>query len=285
MNRSRKTGIVLEGGAMRGMFTAGVLDVFMENGLTFDGAVGTSAGAVFGCNLKSEQIGRSIRYNKKYCREKRYCSLWSWIHTGDLYGAEYCYHELPAVLDPFDTKTFAASPMEFWCVCTEVETAEPVYHRCTDGGFADLEYMRGSASMPVASRPVAIEGHALLDGGISDSIPLKFFQEQGYTRNVVILTQPRDYRKKPLSYAGLIHLFLRKYPKIWEKLKDRHIAYNAQLAYIAECERKGDILVIAPEMGLDIGSICHDPEQLERVYQIGRRIGEQKLDEVRRFLQ
>lgn len=280
-----KTGIVLEGGAMRGMYTAGVLDVFMENGIVFDGAVGTSAGAVFGCNLKSKQIGRTIRYNKKYCRDKRYCSVRSWIRTGDLYGAEFCYHELPAVLDPFDAKTFASSPMEFWCVCTEVETAEPVYHRCTDGAYEDLEYMRGSASMPVVSRPVSIDDHLLLDGGISDSIPLKFIQRQGFSRNVVILTQPREYRKRPLKYAAAVHFFLRRYPNIWKKLKTRHEAYNEQLSYIAECEKRGEVLVIAPDEALGIGSVCHDAKELERVYRIGRTKGEQNLNKVRQFLQ
>ena len=143
-----KTGLVLEGGAMRGMFTCGVIDVLMENGIRFDGAAGISAGAVFGCNYKSRQIGRPVRYNKNYCKDPRYCSDRSLIKTGDLYGADFCYRELPDVLDPFDRETFKNDPMEFYIGATDVKTGKAVYHKCTDGGEDDLLWMRASASMP-----------------------------------------------------------------------------------------------------------------------------------------
>lgn len=170
-----KTGMVLEGGAMRGLYTAGVLDVLMENGIYTDGAVGVSAGAAFGCNYKSRQIGRSLRYNCKYCRDPRYISLLSLIRTGDLYNAQFCYYEIPEKLDPFDTAAFAASPMEFYVVATDVTTGKPAYHLCRDGGRDDIEWMRASASMPLVSRVVEIGGGLYLDGGISDSIPLEWF--------------------------------------------------------------------------------------------------------------
>ena len=147
-----KKGLVMEGGAMRGMFTSGVLDVFMENGIEFDGAIGVSAGATFGCNFKSRQIGRAIRYNKRYAHNWRYCSVRSLLSTGDLYGADFCYRELPDVLDPFDRKAFAENSMEFYVGATDVETGECVYHLCMDGGDEDMLWFRASASMPIVSR-------------------------------------------------------------------------------------------------------------------------------------
>ncbi|MBQ3573428.1 MAG: patatin family protein, partial [Clostridia bacterium] len=198
-----KIGLVMEGGAMRGMFTAGVIDVMMERGIAFDGAIGVSAGAVFGCNYKSHQIGRVIRYNKKYCRDKRYVSMRSLFKTGNLYGVEFAYHLLPEKLDPFDTDTFENSPMEFYVVCTDADTGEPVYHKCEKGDAEDLEWMRASATMPLAGDIVNIGGRNLSDGGTADSIPIEFFRSIGYEKNVVILTQPSGYKKTKNRFLPL----------------------------------------------------------------------------------
>ena len=209
-----KTGLILEGGAMRGMFTAGVTDVWMEHGVTFDGAVGVSAGAVFGCNYKSHQPGRAIRYNLAYCNDKRYASFHNLLHTGDLYSEQFCYHEIPEKLDPFDVETFAASPMEFFVVCTELRTGDPVYHKCRTGGAEDLKWMQASASMPLAARTVKIGQHRLLDGGIADSIPVRFFESIGYRRNVIVLTQPKDYEKKKNKLLPAIRARYARYPRL-----------------------------------------------------------------------
>ena len=167
-------GLVLEGGAMRGMFTSGVLDIFLENGIEFGGTVGVSAGATFGCNYKSRQIGRSIRYNKRFSKDWRYRSLRSLIATGDMYGAKFCYDTLPKELDPLDFKTYASNPMEFYIVASDADTGKPVYKKLETCDDADLTWMRASASMPLVSKPVKIDGYTLLDGGMTDSIPLKF---------------------------------------------------------------------------------------------------------------
>ena len=188
----------MEGGALRGLFTAGILDVLMENGVRFDGLVGVSAGAAFGCNYKSGQAGRVIRYNKRFAHEWRYCSWRSWIATGDLFGGEFCYHKMPDELDVFDKETFDSNPMEYYAVCTDVETGEAVYKRLMKCSPETYEYIRASASMPMVSRIVEIGGSKLLDGGVTDSIPLRFFQQQGYERNLVILTQPADYAHSPV---------------------------------------------------------------------------------------
>ena len=190
-----KTGLVLEGGAMRGMFTAGVLDAMMNNNITVDGTIGVSAGATFGCNFKSKQIGRTIRYNMKYSKDPRYVGIRSLIKTGDLYGADFCYREIPEKLDVFDTKTYQENPMAFYVVATDVNTGKPVYHLCPTGEADDIEWYRASASMPLVSRIVKINGLELLDGGISDSIPIKKFREMGYEKNILILTQHDGYRK------------------------------------------------------------------------------------------
>ena len=278
------TGLSLEGGAMRGLFSCGILDVFMENGITFDGAAGISAGAVFGVNVKSGQIGRAIRYNKKYGRDKRYCSFWSLIHTGDLYGADFCYRVLPNELDVFDRQAFTDNPMKFYIGATDIETGEIIYHTCTDGGELDLNWMRASASMPFVSKPVQIDGHLLLDGGIVVPVPLPWMEQLGYDRNVVILTQPKGYRKTRSRSTDLMSLMLHKYPKTADAMKNRYLRYNEQLESIDLKAERGEILAIYPDESLGIKRTENDPDELERVYQIGRKKGTEFLESVRAFL-
>lgn len=275
----------MEGGAMRGMFTAGVLDVWMENGVDFDGAAGISAGAVFGCNLKSRQIGRAIRYNKKYCGNPAYCSVRSLLKTGDLYGAEFCYHEIPYKLDPFDVKTYRENPMEFYVGTTDVDTGKPVYFRCDTGDDRDLTRMRASASMPVASRIVETDGYRLLDGGIVDPIPLEFLESKGYDRCVALLTQPKGYRKTTSRAAGILHFLLRKYPAVQHAMDVRLDVYNRQLEEVERQESAGTICVIRLPKPLRIGKMEKNPDELERVYQIGRQEALDRLEEVKAFLQ
>jgi predicted patatin/cPLA2 family phospholipase len=279
-----KKGLVLEGGAMRGMFTCGVLDVFMENDIEFDGAAGVSAGAVFGCNYKSHQIGRGLRYNKKYCSDKRYGSFESLIKTGNLYDEEFCYNELPRKLDIFDADAFAQNPMEFYVVCTDVETGKAVYHKCTDGGDEDILWMRASASIPIVSRVVKVGDRKLLDGGVGDSIPLRFLEHKGYDRNVVILTQPADYIKEPNRLMPAADLLLKDYPRMLRAMANRHIRYNETVEYVREQEKSRKIFVIRPPKALEIGSMTKNPDELERVYQIGRVEALKKLQDVKKFL-
>ena len=270
---------------MRGMFTAGVLDVMLENGLAFDGVIGVSAGAAFGCNYKSRQPGRTIRYNVKYCRDPRYCSLRSLLFTGDLYGADFCYRAIPEELDPFDNRTFDENPTAFYAVCTDVDTGEAVYHRCEKAGAADaMPWIRASASMPLVSRPVEIGGRRLLDGGIADSVPLRYFESIGYGRNVVILTQPHGYVKKPVASPAVLRMALRKYPRVAQAMLRRHEVYNETIAYIEQREREGAALVIRPEAKLDVGRVEHDAKKLQAAYTLGREAGEKHLEEIISFL-
>ena len=269
---------------MRGMFTCGVTDVFQEACVVFDGAAGISAGAAFGCNIKSRQPGRAIRYNKRYGRDWRYCSLRSLLVTGDLYGADFCYREIPDALDPFDRAAFRENPMEFWVGATDAATGQVVYHNCMDGGDGDILWMRASASMPLMSRPVRIGDLTLLDGGIVEAVPLSVMEKQGYDRCVAVLTQPRGYRKQPTKGMPLFRLGLRRWPEIVQGMAVRHERYNAQMDAIDALEAAGRLLVIRPAEGLGISRTESDPEQLERVYQLGRAEAMKRLGEVQQYL-
>ena len=279
-----KKGLILEGGAMRGMFTCGVIDVMMEKGVAFDGAVGVSAGAAFGVNYKSKQIGRAIRYNMKFCADKRYCGVRSLITSGNIYNTDFCYNEVPLKHDPFDFKTYQENPMEFYVVCTDVESGKAVYHRYEGQENAGFDWIRASASMPVVSQMVEIDGHKYLDGALADSIPVRFFEREGYDRNVVILTRPKSYIMKINQMLPLIRIKYKKYPKLVAAIENRHRVYNETLAYISLLERAGKLLVIRPESPLPVRRVEKDPEKLREAYEIGRRIALARLDEIRNFL-
>ena len=279
-----KHGLVLEGGGMRCMYTVGILDVFMENKLHFDGIIGVSAGAAFGCNYKSKQIGRALRYNKRFAKDPRYSGFRSWITTGDLINKQMAYNDVPIKYDPFDMETFLKNPMRFELVCTNVENAEPVYHVLENGDIHEfLEWIRASASMPLVSNAVEIGEYKLLDGGISDSIPLKHFQEEGFEKNIVILSQPAGFRKKQTKLTPIFKLFC-KYPAIVDAMARRHKMYNAELDYIEAEKKKGNTFLIYPEMKLNIGRAEMDTDKMDKVYNMGRKKGEEILGEVIEFL-
>lgn len=284
MNDITKIGLVLEGGAMRGLFTAGVMDVMMENGIDYDGIIGVSAGSSFGCNYKSQQPGRVLRYNLKYASDPRYMGLRSLISSGNLVGAEFAYHKLPLQLDIFDIQTFEQNPTEFYLVATDVATGEPAYYRMDKVNYESLEWLRASASMPGVTKPVKVDdGRLMLDGGISDSIPLDYFRSIGYNRNVVVLTQPRNYVKKASS-KWLWRMLMHSHKAIAEAMCRRHEMYNAQLRLVDEGVRRGDTFVIAPDAPLPIGRVSTDKEKMRNVYSIGRQTAERLLPRLVDFI-
>lgn len=278
-----KIGLVLEGGAMRGMYTAGVLDVMMEENIMVDGMIGVSAGALFGSNYKSRQIGRTIRYNKRFCRDPRYMSLRSLMKTGDLYGEQFCYHEIPDHLDPFDRETYEKNPVDFYVVCTDVHTGQPVYHLCNRGDDAEIQWMRASASMPMVSRVVSVDGYDMLDGGISDSIPVKWFSEQGYEKMIVVLTREAGYQKKK-ERTGLMKILSGKYPAVVDAMAKRHTMYNAELEEVKQMEASGRAFVIRPSHPVTIKRTERDPEKLQALYDLGRADAAKLMDDMRHFL-
>ncbi len=277
-----KTGLVLEGGGVRGIYTAGVLDVFLENGITFDGVMGVSAGAIHGCSYLSGQKGRSIRYYRNYCSDPRFMSLQSWLKTGDFVGVDFCYHEIPERLDVYDYEAFRDRGVPFYAVCTNVETGRAEYLQMTDM-LSDIDILRASASLPYFSRLVEIGGKKYLDGGCSDSIPVEAFREMGYARNVVVLTRDLLYRKKP-ELRALPSLFYRQYPAFVRTLRDRHTAYNQTVERLTRLEQQGEIFVIRPEKALDIGRLETDPDKVQQVYDIGRADAEKALDALNSWL-
>lgn len=286
--RAETVGVVLEGGGFRGMYTAGVLDVWMEHGLEVDAMVGVSAGAAFGCNYKSRQIGRAVRYNKRFCTDPRYAGLRVLLKTGDLYSRDFAYREVPLKLDVFDTKAFSSNPMRFTVVCTDVETGRPVYRDLHSGDVVDIDWIRASASIPVVSRPVELEYEGrmlrLLDGGAADSIPVAWMASQGYAKQVAVLTQPKGFRKQPQKLMPVIRRALRGCPRVVELLEGRHERYNAQLDDIAEREAAGDLFVIRPSESVKAPAVIKDPQELEDIYQVGRRDGEATYGDLLAYL-
>lgn len=278
-----KKGLIMEGGAMRGMFTAGVIDVMMEQGVVLDGAIGVSAGAAFGCNYKSGQIGRVIRYNTRFAADKRYGGFRVLLKTGDYYSKEFCYEEVPNKYDPFDYEAFQKNPMEFYVVCTDVDTGKAEYHKYEGRHDHGLEWIRASASMPLVSRMVEIDGRKFLDGAMADSIPVKFFESIGYDRNIVILTQPLGFQKKKDSLLPLMKLRYQKYPQLLKAIVTRDQQYNASLEYIRHREAEGKLLVIRPPQKLPIERTEKDPEVLRQVYEIGRQVAQERMGEIREF--
>ncbi len=271
MAEAKTVGLALEGGGYRGLYTAGVLDVWMEHDIACDHMVGVSAGAAFGYNFKSRQIGRAIRYNKAYCADKRYAGVGSWLRTGNMFNADFAYREVPILLDPIDLDAYRACPMRFTCVCTDVDSGQAVYHDLPFGDERDIEWIRASSAIPVATRPVEIDGRRYLDGGVADSIPSAWLLEQGYDRNIVVLTQPADYVKQPNSLMPMLRRVFRRSPAFVAALEHRHEVYNDALAELARREAAGEIFVVRPSESVKVPSLCREPAELERIYQIGRR--------------
>lgn len=282
MQNRRRTGLVLEGGGMRGIYTAGVLDVFLENNIGFDGVIGVSAGAIHGCSFVSGQKGRSIRYYKKYYNDPRFMSYRNFLRTGDMVDVQFCYHDLPERLDPYDYEAFDASETEFYVTCSNLETGRAEYVRITDM-LAQIDYLRASATLPYVSRIVEIDGLKLMDGGCADSIPLAAFMRMGFERNVVVLTRERGYRKKK-GHGGPARLFYHRYPRFARALEKRPEKYNRTLEGIARMEQKGKAFVIAPKEPLKIGRMSHNRNEIEEAYETGRRDASARIGELKRWL-
>ena len=277
-----KTGLVLEGGGVRGIYTAGVLDVFMEHGITFDGVIGVSAGAIHGCSYLSNQKGRSIRYYKKYCNDPRFMSFKSWIKTGDIVGADFCYRQLPDELDIYDHEQFYKNTSDFYVTCSNVETGKPEYIQIKDMK-TQIDALRASASLPYFSCVVEINDKKYLDGGCTDSIPIEAFMNMGYEKNVVVLTRDAAYRKEP-EMPLMSKLCYRKFPEFTNALLNRHTSYNQTVEKIMELEKEGRIFVIRPEQPLNIGRMEKDPENVQRVYDIGYADGQKYLNNMLEWL-
>lgn len=275
-------GLVLEGGAMRGMYTAGVLDIFLENKIKVDGIIGVSAGVLFGVNYLSNQKGRAIRYNKKFAKDKRYMGISSLLRTGNIINKEFAYYEVPFKLDIFDQETFGKSDTDFYATITNVETGEPEYVKITNV-FEQMEVLRATSAMPFVSKMVELNGKKYLDGGISDSIPVEKCKELGYDKIIVVLTRPIEYRKKK-SNERFTKIKYNKYPNLVKTINNRYKNYNNSVEKIIDMENKKEIFVIRPSKTISIKRIEREASKLQEVYDLGIEDCKNKIAELREFL-
>ena len=276
-------GLILEGGGMRGAFTAGVLDYWMSRDLWFQNVYGVSAGACQACSYLCRQPGRGLRVWVNYTDDPRFISLRSLLTTGDMIGAELNYDLVPRKLDPLDNAAFLASGARFTAVLTDVETGKPAYIPIRDM-FEDIDAVRASASLPLVSRMVTYRGRRYLDGGVSDSIPIRRAIADGCDRNVLVLTQAPGYRKEPNKALPLMKLRYGKYPGLVEAVARRHIMYNDALDFIKKEEAAGRLFVLRPDAPLNIGRVEKDPEKLTRIHDMGYAVAERSHQALTEFI-
>ena len=278
-----KVGLVLEGGGMRALFTAGVLDALLDiKELDIDGIVGVSAGALFGVNYVSGQKERAIRYNKKYARDKRYMGFYSWITTGNAVNEEFAFYEIPFKLDVFDQEKFKQSKIDFYVVMTNVESGKPEYVLIKDV-FKQMEYLRATSALPFASKIIEINGKKYLDGGISDSIPIDYCEGLGYDKIILVLTRPKNTHKED-KLNFLYKLVYRKYPNLVERLINMGKDYEVVLKKIEDLENKNKIFVIRPPKVLKIGRLEKNGDKIQNVYDIGLNTGIKEKENLLKYL-
>lgn len=278
----QKVGLILEGGGMRGVYTAGVLDGFLDENIEFDGVLGVSAGSCHGASYLAKQRKRAFRVNVDYLQDWRYCSVRSLILTGDMFGAKMLYDTIPNEYDPFDFETFDKYSGWFRAVVTNIETGEAEYPLLKDMKN-DVQWIRASSSLPLLSRVVEIGGKKYLDGGISDSVPLQQAINLNLEKNVIILTQCPSYRKSANSLMPLLRIKYHHYPNLLEKLENRHLRYNETLDQIEKLKALGKVVVIQPQQPVTIGRIEKNRDKLTALYLQGVNDGRSHAEEIRSF--
>ena len=280
-----KVGLVLEGGALRGIYTAGVLDVLLKENIKVDTIIGVSAGALFGVNYKSNQPGRAIRYNLKYCNNKNYISYYSFFTTGNIVNKDFCFNKLVNELDPFDYETFAKSKIDFYATVTNIETGKAEYHLLKDlRKEKDSEYLRASGSMPFVSQPVEIDGKKYLDGAIGDSIPVDKMLTMSVDKIIVVPTRPIEFRRRKKTTI-FNKLKYRKYPIFADKLSNRYKMYNKEVERIIDLENQGKVFVIRPSRLVNIKRLEKNPEIIQEMYDLGVSDTKSKLKELKKYLE
>jgi len=262
-----KIGLVLEGGGMRGLYTAGVLDVMMEHQFMPDVVCGTSAGVTFGVNLLSQQKGRVLRYNCRYAGDRRYISLHSWLTTGNMINRDFAYDLLPRELDPFDEETFEQSKAAFYATITNMRTGQAEYVRITNT-WQQMDVIRASASLPIICQPVEWQGEKYLDGGLVDNIPLDKCIELGCDKIIIVLTRPLEYVRND-HIAGVCRLFYPRYKALLRAIEQRNDRYNARLQQIRRLEQEGKVFVLRPSENIFVGRLEKDIARLQALHQLG----------------
>lgn len=278
-----RAGLVLEGGAMKGVYTAGVLDFFLDAGIDFEKCYGVSAGACCMCSYLSKQRGRALATMTDYLKDKDYWGLSSFLRTGDLFNVQMCYHDIPEKLNPFDYEAFDKNPSRGYAVVTNIETGFAEYIPLQEM-HRDIEAVRASASMPFVSRNVDIGGKMYLDGGLADSIPILHAVTDGCRKNVVVMTKEEGYWRSPMRHAGAARLKYAKYPKVYELIKNRHNTYNETLRYIYEQVEEGTVFLIQPRYKSDVSRTEKDASKLRALYEEGYEEAASRKEELLAFL-
>ena len=277
-----KIGLVLEGGGMRGLYTAGVLDVMMEHQWMPDVVCGTSAGVTFGVNLLSQQKGRVLRYNCRYAGDRRYISLHSWLTTGNMINRDFAYDLLPHELDPFDEETFEQSKAAFYATITNMRTGQAEYVRITNT-WQQMDVIRASASLPIICQPVEWQGEKYLDGGLVDNIPLDKCIELGCDKIIIVLTRPLEYVRND-HIAGVCRLCYPRYKALLRAIEQRNDKYNARLQQIRRLEQEGKVFVLRPSENISVGRLEKDVARLQALHQLGVADATRLWDDLAQYL-
>lgn len=277
-------GLILEGGGMRGIFTAGVLDFFLEKNIEVDNCIGVSAGAVLGVSYMSKQYKRGFNAIADHINKKEYASFSNWIKTGNFFDVNYSYYKIPEKFNPFDNETFKKNKTVFQAVITNCKTGEAEYPEIKDA-VEEIDKLKATASLPFLAKIIKINGNEYLDGGVSDPIPLKYSINKGNKKNIVVLTRDKSYRKKKSSLGKVTKIVYKKYPKFAQQMETRFSRYNKTLEYIYELERKGEIFVIQPSVELTLGRIEKNREKLEEVYKIGYEEAKKQYENLIKYLE
>jgi predicted patatin/cPLA2 family phospholipase len=269
-------GLVLEGGGMRGVYTAGVLDYLMEQELYYPYVVGVSAGACNATSYISRQIGRNRKVTVDFIGDPRYLSYRNLLKEKSMFGMKFIFDEIPRRLVPFDFDTFFSSPQQFVVGAMDVRTGEAVYYTKETAKDDMMAIVQASSSLPFISRPVVRDGRELMDGGICDPIPVRKSLAEGNERNVIVLTQVKSYRKRPFQWGWLARRVYPKYRGLIEVLSNRHHTYNSTLEFVDELERDGKAIVIRPSVDLNVSRIEKNPAKLAALYELGYRDAERQ---------
>lgn len=277
-----KVGLLLEGGAMRGMYTAGVLDILLENNIKVDCIMAVSAGALFGVNYKSRQKGRAYRFNMKYINDKRYFGLYSLITTGNILNQEFCFKDIPETLDDFNYLSFKRTKEDFYSVVTNIKTGEAEYIKIDDLK-EKIEYLRASGSMPFVSKPIEIDGNKYLDGGIADAIPINKMMSMGLDKIIVVLTRPKGYRKRKANMT-LAKVKYKDYPKLIDTMEKRYKVYNKAVDEVEFLNDEEDVFLIRPSRHIKIKRVEKDEKILNEMYNLGVNDTKDKIIELKKYL-
>ena len=277
-----KVGLVLQGGGLRGVYTAGVLDTFLDNNIKVDGIIGVSAGVLFGADYVSKQRGRTIRYLKKYVNDKRYMGIRSYIRTGNLVNSDFAYHEVPNKLDIFDEEEFEKSKINFYATVTNVKTGKAEYIELKNI-LKQIDLLRATSALPIISKIVSFENEEYLDGGIADNIPINKCIDLGYEKIIVILTRPINYRKVK-SNNLIIRLKYNKYPNLVKAINNRYIDYNKSIEKVINLKNNQQIFVISPSQTLKMKRMEKNIQKLNQMYELGVRDCNNNLNNLLKYL-